>query len=49
VALLIGGCWYLSGQISDGRPKKGLGLEDGQANPPKVIKDHMPKPGPKMP
>jgi hypothetical protein len=49
VALLIGGCWYLSGQITDGRPKKDLRLEEGTANPPKVIKDHLPKPDPKMP
>jgi hypothetical protein len=49
VALLIGGCWYLSGQMTDGRAKRGLGLDEGSANPPKVLKDHLPKPDPKMP
>jgi hypothetical protein len=49
VAMLIGGCWYLSGQITDGRPKKNLGLDGGDAKTPKVLKDHMPKPDAKMP
>ena len=49
VAILIGGCWYLSGLATDGRPKKGLGLDDGQATPPKLIKDHMGPPKGKMP
>ena len=41
VALLIGGSWYLSGHLSDGKPKQGLDLGSGEAAPPKVIKDHM--------
>ena len=49
VAILVGSCWYLSGLATDGRPKKGLGLDDGQANPPKLIKDHMGPSKGKMP
>jgi hypothetical protein len=41
VALLIGGCWYLSGHMSDGKVKQGLDLGNGEAKPPAVIKDHM--------
>jgi hypothetical protein len=49
VAILIGGCWYLSGLATDGRPKKGPGLDGTTANPPKLIKDHMGDPKTKMP
>jgi len=48
VALLIGGCWYLSGHMSDGKTKRDLDLGTGEAAPPKVIKDHM-APKPKTP
>jgi len=41
VALLIGGGWYLSGHMTDGKTKQGLDLGTGEAAPPKVIKDHM--------
>jgi hypothetical protein len=44
VALLIGGGWYLSGHLTDGKAKRGLDLGNGEAKPPAVIKDHM---GPK--
>ncbi len=37
VAMLLGGCWYLSGQMTDGHPKQSLGLEDGTASPPEII------------
>ena len=41
VALLIGTCWYLSGQMTNGKAKQGLDLGSGEATPHKVIKDHM--------
>jgi hypothetical protein len=47
VAMLIGGCWYLSGQLSDGKAKPGLNLEGGGADL-KHVKD-MKKDPPKMP
>ena len=37
VAMLLGGCWYLSGQMTDGHVKQGLGLDDGTASPPEII------------
>lgn len=47
VAILLGGCWYLSGQLNDGKPKLGLNLEGGAADL-KHVKD-MKKDPPKMP
>jgi hypothetical protein len=41
VALLIGSCWYLSGHVTDGKQQPRLDLGNGEANPPKMIKDHM--------
>jgi len=41
VALLIGGCWYLSGHLTDGQAKKGSNLDDTTAKMPKEIKDNL--------
>lgn len=38
VALLIGGCWYVSGQMTDGKKRAGLNLDGGDANV-KHVKD----------
>jgi len=38
VALLIGGCWYVSGQMTDGKKRAGLNLDGGDANT-KHVKD----------
>jgi hypothetical protein len=32
VAILLGGCWYLSGQLTDGKGKSGLDLSGGTSN-----------------
>jgi len=40
VAILIGGCWYLSGHLTDGQ-KKGPNLDDTTAKMPKEIKDNL--------
>jgi len=47
VAILLGGCWYLSGHLNDGKAKHGLNLDGGDANL-KHVKD-MKKDPPKMP
>jgi hypothetical protein len=49
VALLIGGCWYLSGHLTDGKPQKGLNVDDTTAKMPKEIKDNLGTPKSKMP
>ena len=49
VALLVGSCWYLSGLATDGRPKKGPGLDDTTAKMPKEVKDHLGGPKAKTP
>lgn len=55
VALLLGGCWYLSGHLTDGKARKpGLDLGgDPTAKPPAVIEKNMHPPKnesmPKMP
>jgi hypothetical protein len=48
VAVLVGGCWYLSGHSGAG--KRGVGLEGGTATHPKeVLKDlEKPKAGPRV-
>jgi hypothetical protein len=38
VALLLGGCWYLSGQVTNGKKPTGLNLNNGDANT-KHVKD----------
>jgi hypothetical protein len=38
VAILVGGCWYLSTQITDGKANKGVDLGGGEANT-KHVKD----------
>lgn len=38
VALLLGGCWYLSGQVTNGKKPAGLNLNGGDANA-KHVKD----------
>src|SRR5262245_3527772 len=38
VALLVGSCWYLSGHISDGQPKKPFD-PDGTASPSVIDKN----------
>jgi hypothetical protein len=47
VAMLLGGCWYLSGHLNDGKTKPGLNLE-GTGADLKHVKD-MKKDPPKMP
>ena len=47
VALLVGGCWYLSGHLTDGKARPGTGLEGGTASPT-VIDKHLGK-APAMP
>jgi len=47
VAMLLGGCWYLSGQLNDGKAKPGLNLE-GTGADLKHVKDMKQDP-PKMP
>jgi hypothetical protein len=47
VAILLGGCWYLSGQLSNGKGKAGLDLNDSSATP-KHVKD-LGKTPPKVP
>ena len=47
VAILLGGCWYLSSQMTDGKAKTGLNLNGGTADL-KHVKD-MKKDPPKMP
>ena len=47
VAILLGGCWYLSGHTTDGKGRPGLNLEGGGANV-KSVKD-LGKTPPKMP
>ncbi len=42
VALLVGGCWYLSGNLGNGKAKSGIGLEGGTADP-SVMKKHFEK------
>jgi hypothetical protein len=49
VALLIGGCWYLSGHLTDGQAKKGTNFDDSTAKPPNVIKDNLGTPKSKTP
>lgn len=50
VALLLGGCWYLSGHLTDGKAPK-PGLDDTTATPKHVKDLAHPKgePAPKMP
>jgi len=36
VAVLLGGCWYLSGHLGDGHARKGPGLEGGTAQTPSL-------------
>jgi hypothetical protein len=47
VAILLGGCWYLSGQLTDNKAKPGLDLNNGTSNL-KNVKE-LGKPTPKMP
>ncbi|HEX3150338.1 MAG TPA: hypothetical protein VHR66_19835 [Gemmataceae bacterium] len=47
VAMLLGGCWYLSGHLNNGKAKTGLNIEGGSADL-KHVKD-MKKDPPKMP
>jgi hypothetical protein len=47
VAVLVGGCWFLSGTVDNGKERKGPGLEDGTAKMPNL--DQLkPKPEPKV-
>jgi hypothetical protein len=48
VALLIGSCWYLSGQVHDGKAKPGFNPDRGEANL-KHVKDLGKDTKPKMP
>jgi hypothetical protein len=49
VAILIGGCWYLSGQVHDGKARPGFNPEGGGANV-KLLKEMGKKnTEPKMP
>ena len=47
VAILLGGCWYLTGQLTDSKPRPGLDLTGTGANA-KHVKD-LGKTPPKMP
>jgi hypothetical protein len=38
VALLLGGCWYLSGHMSNGKKTNGITIDNGGEANPKVIK-----------
>ncbi|HVK10898.1 MAG TPA: hypothetical protein VM597_19165 [Gemmataceae bacterium] len=38
VAVLVGGCWYLSGPFDGGKGRKGVGLEGGSADSKAVLK-----------
>jgi hypothetical protein len=49
VAILLGGCWYLSGQLTDGKGKAGLNLEGGGADLNHIKKAEPKKAEPKMP
>jgi hypothetical protein len=49
VALLVGGCWYLSGHLSDGQAKKSTNFEGTTAKMPKEIKDNLGTPKGKTP
>jgi len=44
VALLIGGCWYVSGQMTDGKKRAGLNLDGGDANVGHIKKIEKDKP-----
>jgi hypothetical protein len=38
VAMLLGGCWYLSGHMTDGKKQSGVNLDNGSADS-KFVKD----------
>lgn len=44
VALLIGGCWYASGHMTDGKKRAGLNLDGGDANLEHIKKIDKDKP-----
>ena len=48
VALLIGSCWYLSGQVHDGKAKPGFNPAGGAADATH-LKEMAKEPRPKMP
>ena len=49
VAILVGGCWYLSGQITDGKARKDNDLTGGNASTEPVKKLAHPAPPTKTP
>src|SRR5262249_38596965 len=49
VAVLLGGCWYLTGHLTDGKAHKGPGLEGGTADSKANLKGlEKPKAEPKV-
>lgn len=49
VAVLLGGCWYLSDNLTGGKARKGPGLDGGSADSKAVLKGlEKPKVEPKV-